>query len=308
MRWEGREQSSNIEDRRGMRMPGGRGAGFGCIGLLAVLVISMLTGADPRQLLGLLGLVEQIAPQAQQQQVPEGPPPANDPQAQFISVVLRDTENAWQKVFARDGKRYEDPTLVLFDGRVELGLRDGLGRGGPFYCPADHKLYLDMAFFRELSQRFGAPGDFAQAYVVAHEVGHHVQNLLGLSDQVTALQQRARSKEQANELSVRLELQADCFAGVYGNFNQQYLDPGRRRGGAARGGGDRRRHDPEAGAGRRGPRVVDPRLVRDARAVAEAGPAERRPGLLRHVQDAPAVTACTVGMVGSHVPRPPNVC
>jgi predicted metalloprotease len=97
---------------------------------------------------------------------------------------------------------------------------------GPFYCPADHKVYLDMAFFRELSQRFGAPGDFAQAYVVAHEVGHHVQNLLGLSDQVTALQERARSKEQANDLSVRLELQADCFAGVYGNFNQQYLDPG----------------------------------------------------------------------------------
>jgi predicted metalloprotease len=97
---------------------------------------------------------------------------------------------------------------------------------GPFYCPGDQKVYLDMAFFRELSQRFGAPGDFAQAYVVAHEVGHHVQNLLGLSDQVTALQQRARSKEQANDLSVRLELQADCFAGVYGNFNQQYLDPG----------------------------------------------------------------------------------
>ncbi len=226
MRWEGREQSSNIEDRRGMRMPGGRGAGFGCIGLLAVLVISMLTGADPRQLLGLLGLVEQIAPQAQQQQVPEGPPPENDPQAQFISVVLRDTEHAWQKVFARDGKRYEDPTLVLFDGRVSSACGMASAAVGPFYCPADHKLYLDMAFFRELSQRFGAPGDFAQAYVVAHEVGHHVQNLLGLSDQVTALQQRARSKEQANELSVRLELQADCFAGVYGNFNQQYLDPG----------------------------------------------------------------------------------
>jgi predicted metalloprotease len=227
MRWEGREQSSNIEDRRGMRMPGGRGAGFGCIGLLAVLVISMLTGADPRQLLGLLGLVQQIAPpQAQQQQVPEGPPPANDPQAQFVGVVLKDTENVWQKVFARDGKRYEDPTLVLFDGRVASACGMASAAVGPFYCPADHKLYLDMAFFRELSQRFGAPGDFAQAYVVAHEVGHHVQNLLGLSDQVTALQQRARSREEANELSVRLELQADCFAGVYGNFNQQYLDPG----------------------------------------------------------------------------------
>ena len=227
MRWEGREQSTNIEDRRGMRLPGGRGAGFGCLGLLAVLVISMLTGADPRQLLGLLGLVEEIVPpQAQQQQVPEGLPPADDPQAQFVAVVLKDTENVWQQVFQRSGKRYQDPTLVLFDGRVASACGMASAAVGPFYCPGDRKLYLDMAFFRELAQRFGAPGDFAQAYVVAHEVGHHVQNLLGLSDQVTALQERARSKEQANDLSVRLELQADCFAGVYGNFNKQYLDPG----------------------------------------------------------------------------------
>jgi predicted metalloprotease len=226
MRWEGREQSTNIEDRRGMRVPGGRGAGFGCLGLLAVLVISMLTGADPRQLLGILGLVQQIAPQAQEQRVPQGPPPANDPQAQFVGVVLKDTENVWQQVFQRNGKRYQDPTLVLFDGRVASACGMTSAAVGPFYCPGDHKVYLDMAFFRELSQRFGAPGDFAQAYVVAHEVGHHVQNLLGLSDQVTALQERARSREQANGLSVRLELQADCFAGVYGNFNKQYLDPG----------------------------------------------------------------------------------
>jgi len=228
MRWEGREQSSNIEDRRGIRVPGGRGAGFGCLGLLAVLVISMLTGADPRQLLGLLDLVQEVAPppQAQQQQVPQGLPPRDDPQAQFVAVVLKDTENVWQQVFERSGKRYQDPTLVLFDGRVVSACGMTSAAVGPFYCPGDHKVYLDMAFFRELAQRFGAPGDFAQAYVVAHEVGHHVQNLLGLSDQVTALQQRARSKEQANDLSVRLELQADCFAGVYGNFNKQYLDPG----------------------------------------------------------------------------------
>jgi uncharacterized protein len=227
MRWEGREQSTNVEDRRGMRLPGGRGAGFGCLGLLAVLVISMLTGADPRQLLGLLGLVQQMAPpQAQEQQVPQGRPPADDPQAQFVGVVLKDTENVWQQVFQRSGKRYQDPTLVLFDGRVSSACGMASAAVGPFYCPGDRKVYLDMAFFRELAQRFGAPGDFAQAYVVAHEVGHHVQNLLGLSDQVTALQERARSKEQANDLSVRLELQADCFAGVYGNFNKQYLDPG----------------------------------------------------------------------------------
>ena len=226
MRWQGREQSDNIEDRRGMRVPGGRGTGFGCIGILVVMVIALLTGADPRQLLGLLGVVEQLAPpQAQQQQVPEGLPPADDPQAQFIGVVLKDTENAWNAIFQKTGGRYQEPTLVLFDGRVASACGMASAAVGPFYCPGDNKVYLDTAFFRELDQRFGASGDFAQAYVVAHEVGHHVQNLLGLSDQVTALQQRARSQEQANELSIRLELQADCFAGVYAHFNQQHLDP-----------------------------------------------------------------------------------
>jgi predicted metalloprotease len=227
MRWQGREQSENIEDRRGMRVPGGRGTGFGCIGILVVMVIAMLTGADPRQLLSLLGVVEQLAPpQAQQQQVPEGLPPVDDPQAQFIGVVLKDTENAWNAIFQKTGGRYQEPTLVLFDGRVSSACGMASAAVGPFYCPGDNKVYLDTAFFRELDQRFGAPGDFAQAYVIAHEVGHHVQNLLGLSDQVTALQQRARSQEQANELSIRLELQADCFAGTYAHFNQQYLDPG----------------------------------------------------------------------------------
>ena len=226
MRWQGREESTNIEDRRGMRFPGGKGGGFGCIGLLAVMVIALLTGADPRQLLGLLGVVEQLAPQTQEQQVPAGAPAADDPQAKFIGVVLRDTENVWQQVFERTGSRYQEPTLVLFDGRVSSACGMTSAAAGPFYCPADRKVYLDTSFFRELEQRFGASGDFAQAYVVAHEVGHHVQNLLGLSDQVTALQQRARSQEQANDLSVRLELQADCFAGVYGNFSREYLEPG----------------------------------------------------------------------------------
>jgi predicted metalloprotease len=141
-------------------------------------------------------------------------------------VVLKDTENVWQQVFERTGSRYQEPTLVLFDGRVASACGMTSAAVGPFYCPADRKVYLDTSFFRELEQRFGAPGDFAQAYVVAHEVGHHVQNLLGLSDQVTALQQRARSQAQANDLSVRLELQADCFAGIYGNFSRQYLEPG----------------------------------------------------------------------------------
>ncbi|HSD29116.1 MAG TPA: neutral zinc metallopeptidase, partial [Vicinamibacteria bacterium] len=213
MRMGGRAGSTNVEDRRGMRIPGGRGAGFGCLGLLAVLVISLLTGADPRQLLSLLGAVEQMTPSTQQE-VPAGPPPADDPQAKFVAQVLQGTEEAWGQVFARGGDRYQKPTLVLFDGRVDSACGLASAAVGPFYCPADRKVYLDLAFFRELSQRFGAPGDFAQAYVIAHEVGHHVQNLLGVSDQVSAMQQRARSQEQANELSIRLELQADCFAGV----------------------------------------------------------------------------------------------
>jgi uncharacterized protein len=225
MRMEGREESENVEDRRGMRIPGGRGTGFGCIGILLVLVISYFTGADPRQLLGLLGLVEQMTPQTQQQ-VPAGQPPKDDPQARFVAQVLKGTEDAWGQVFTREGHQYEKPILVLFDGRVESACGFTTAAVGPFYCPADRKVYLDLAFFRELAQRFGAPGDFAQAYVVAHEVGHHVQNLLGLSDQVTAMQQRARSEEQANALSIRLELQADCFAGVYGHFDQQYLEEG----------------------------------------------------------------------------------
>jgi len=227
MRMEGREGSENVEDRRGMHFPGGRrGAGFGCFGLLAVLVIAMLTGADPQQLLGLLGLVEQMAPATVEQQVPAGQPPQDDPQARFVAQVLKGTEEAWGQVFSRGGEAYQKPTLVLFDGQVQSACGFTSSAVGPFYCPGDRKVYLDLAFFRELSQRFGAPGDFAQAYVIAHEVGHHVQNLLGVSDQVTALQQRARSQEEANAYLIRLELQADCFAGVYGHFDQQYLEDG----------------------------------------------------------------------------------
>ncbi len=225
MRMEGREESENVEDRRGMRIPGGTGTGIGCFGLLAVIVISWLTGADPRQLLGLIGAVQQSMPQTQQQ-VPAGAPSKSDPQAVFVSQVLKGTEDAWTQVFARSGREYEKPILVLFDGRVESACGFTTAAVGPFYCPADHKVYLDLAFFRELASRFGAPGDFAQAYVVAHEVGHHVQSLLGVSDQVDAAQRRARSQEQANALSVRVELQADCYAGVYGHFDQKYLEPG----------------------------------------------------------------------------------
>jgi predicted metalloprotease len=228
MRWEGRETSTNIEDRRGMRMPGGRAGGFGCIGVLIVLVISVLTGADPRALLGVLGLVEQVGSQVQTraQQAPVGAPKPGDKVAEFLGVVLKDTENTWSDVFEKMGRQYQKPKLVLFEGRVASACGMASAAVGPFYCPGDRNVYLDTAFFRELSQRFGAPGDFAAAYVVAHEVGHHVQNLLGISDQVQTAQQRSRSQGQANAYSVRLELQADCLAGVYGHFNQQYLEPG----------------------------------------------------------------------------------
>jgi predicted metalloprotease len=224
MRWEGREESDNVEDRRGFRVPGG-GAGIGCGGLLLVIVISLVTGVDPRRVLGILGQVQQ-GTQVTEQRVPDSRAPAADPQTKFVRVVLKDTENAWTQVFRQSGRSYEKPRLVLFDGRIDSACGLASSAVGPFYCPADSRVYLDLGFFRELSQRFGAPGDFARAYVIAHEVGHHVQNLLGVSDRVSRAQRRARSEEQANAYSVRLELQADCFAGVFGHFDQQYLDPG----------------------------------------------------------------------------------
>ena len=226
MRWEGRERSANVEDRRGRRVPGGKAGGFGCFGILAVLVIAYLTGADPGQLLGLLGEVQQSTAQVQMQEGPGGPPPPGDKVGEFVSVVLRDTEATWAEVFRKSGKQYRKPTLVLFDGQVSSACGMASSAVGPFYCPADGNVYLDTVFFRELDQRFGAPGDFAAAYVIAHEVGHHVQNLLGISDQVEAAQRSARSREEANAASVRLELQADCFAGVYGHYHQDILEPG----------------------------------------------------------------------------------
>jgi uncharacterized protein len=223
MRWEGRRESRNVEDRRGMRVPGGRGAGLGCGTLVFVLVVSWLSGVNPLQILGLLSEVQETAPPPAAQEAPAGRPPADDPQARFVKVVLADTEDVWNEVLSG---RYREPTLVLFEGRVASACGFTSAAVGPFYCSGDEKVYLDLSFFRELSRRFGASGDFAQAYVVAHEVGHHVQNLLGVSDRVSQLERRARSREEANALSVRLELQADCFAGVFGNHDRKYLDPG----------------------------------------------------------------------------------
>ena len=223
MRWEGREGSSNVEDRRGMGM--GRGAGLGCGGLLVVAVIALLTGADPQQLLQLLSGAAQAPTET-------GPAPAGqskpqDQLGQFASVVLRDTELTWTEVFRQRGTRYQEPQLVLFDQAVRSACGLNSSAVGPFYCPLDRKVYLDLGFFNELGRRFGAPGDFAAAYVIAHEVGHHVQAVLGVNEEVNRLRQRA-SETQSNQLSVAMELQADCLAGVWGHFaeQRQIIEPG----------------------------------------------------------------------------------
>jgi uncharacterized protein len=218
MRWESGRRSSNIEDRRGM---GGAGMiGGGGIGMLIlVLIISFITGQNPLELL-------QQVPQSTEQ-APGGAPPADDAQAQMVSAVLADTEDTWKQIFTQNGSQYEEPVLVLFDGSVQSACGMASSAVGPFYCPGDHKLYIDLSFFRDLDQRFGAPGDFAQAYVVAHEIGHHVQTLLGLSSRVNQMRQRM-SEADANALSVRQELQADCYAGVWGNHaaRRDWLDEG----------------------------------------------------------------------------------
>jgi predicted metalloprotease len=210
MRWNLSRRSTNIEDRRGMRI-GARSGGIGCLGLIVVIVLSYLTGQNPLELLQQVG-DDVSAPVATQQ---EPAAAGYDREKDFVAAVLGDTEETWQQLFAARGLTYQPPTLVLFTDAVSSACGLNSAAVGPFYCPPDRKVYLDLGFFHELARRFGAPGDFAQAYVIAHEVGHHVQNLLGISDQV----HRRRSmigEVEANELSVRQELQADCFAGVWG--------------------------------------------------------------------------------------------
>ncbi len=222
MRWEGGRESGNVEDRRGMRMIPGGGAGLGIGGALLILVFSLITGKDPRMLLQLLSSVQEAVPQ--QEQPSAGPP--KDELGRFASVVLADTETSWGEIFQSAGERYQQPKMVLFSGAVRSACGTASSAVGPFYCPSDQKVYLDLTFFDELARRFGAPGDFAQAYVIAHEVGHHVQNVLGISDQIHTAQQRARSEAEANALSVRLELQADCLAGVWAKHTKIELEAG----------------------------------------------------------------------------------
>jgi uncharacterized protein len=237
MKWEGNRQSDNVEDRRsgadgGMSAGGGNllGALLGGRLRLGVVVVALLggwaLGINPLTVLGLLdgGGV----PGGQVRQAPAQRPPADDRMATFVSTVLADTEDVWTEVFAKNGKTYEKPHLVLFRGATSTGCGRGESAMGPFYCPADHKVYIDLGFYETLKNQLGAPGDFAQAYVIAHEVGHHVQNLLGISAKMEQMRSQV-SEVKYNALSVRLELQADCLAGVWAHHAQatrQLLEAG----------------------------------------------------------------------------------
>jgi len=216
MRWRGERESDNVEDRRGMS-GGGRVAVGGGLGTLIIIIIAVLFGVDPQKL--LQQAPTDTTPVTSQKSRPANPP-QEDELKQFVSVVLGKTEDVWQEVFRQNGKQYRNPTLVLFSGQVQSACGLGSTASGPFYCPGDQKVYIDLAFYEELRRRFNSPGDFAQAYVIAHEVGHHVQKLLGISDKVDAMQRRM-SEVDANKLSVRLELQADFFAGLWAKHVQQ---------------------------------------------------------------------------------------
>jgi predicted metalloprotease len=268
MRWRGQRESENVEDRRdegggfgfpfpggGVRFPsgggsGGRGGGLGIVGILIILGLMLFFGVDPSVIVQGPGggggggqptsfpdiRLPQSRPDASNFPIPgqQGPQierpqtASEDDLKRFVSVVLGTTEDVWQETLARYGRRYDDPTLVLFSGGVRSACGLGMAQMGPFYCPIDGKVYIDLDFYRELRDRFRAPGDFAQAYVIAHEIGHHVQNLLGIAEQVESLKQRMGQRE-ANALQVRMELQADCFAGIWANRaaeTKDIIEPG----------------------------------------------------------------------------------
>ncbi|MCC6609266.1 MAG: zinc metallopeptidase [Burkholderiales bacterium] len=213
MRWDDMRRSENVEDRRGALLGGGTApVKIGGLGLVIVVLVSFVLGINP---LELLGPVAEMSGPVQQSGAPASP--RGDEQADFVRAVVGDTEDTWRGVLAAGGRQYQEPRLVLYRGQVASACGFASAAVGPFYCPGDRNVYLDLEFFDELAQRFGAPGEFARAYVVAHEVGHHVQALLGVSDQVVRERKR-RSPVEANALSVRQELQADCFAGVWGHY------------------------------------------------------------------------------------------
>lgn len=214
MRWRGQRESENVEDRRGIS-PGGLAIGGG-VGTIVIALIVIALGGDPSAL-----FQQQSAPQTRDQSAPyTSSNPQEEERKHFVATILADTEDVWTDLFQKMGRKYEYPTLVLFSGKVDSACGMASAAVGPFYCPGDRKLYIDLSFYDELKNRFGAPGDFAQAYVIAHEVGHHIQNLLGISDQVNRMRQRLSEKE-FNKLSVRMELQADFYAGVWAHHAQR---------------------------------------------------------------------------------------
>jgi predicted metalloprotease len=220
MKWEGNRESDNVDDRRsdgggGGFRPGGRSIGIGTIAI--ALVASYFLGIDPGTVISILSGGQ---PQAQFEQGPAQRPPANDQTARFVSTVLADTEDVWTGIFRANGSDYPEPRLVLFSGQTPTACGTGQSATGPFYCPADQQVYIDLTFFRLMQQRFNVTSEFAQAYVIAHEVGHHVQNITGIMRKVDSVRRRAPQSE-ANALSVRLELQADCFAGVWASHANQ---------------------------------------------------------------------------------------
>ncbi|MFN7104383.1 MAG: neutral zinc metallopeptidase [Pseudorhizobium sp.] len=232
MEWKGRRQSNNVEDRRGaggrsprggLRIPMGRGGvrraggGLGIGSIILILIVSWALGINPLTLLS--GDTGSTGGGYEQQQT-QNAAPANDETTAFVRTVLAETEDTWNGIFQAGGETYQEPTLVLFSGQVESACGFASSATGPFYCPGDQKVYLDTAFFQDLRQQFGASGDFAEAYVIAHEVGHHVQNLLGILPRFNQARQQM-SEVEANRMSVRVELQADCFAGVWGKFTDQ---------------------------------------------------------------------------------------
>jgi uncharacterized protein len=228
MLWKSGRRSTNVEDRRDESLPSmGGGGGFRLGGktMLLVVVVGVLMGQDPLQLLSMLSGMNDLTPASQPRHNPSAS--ASNEDAEFVSVVLADTEDTWNKLLPSVGKNYREPNLVLFTDQVNSACGMSSAATGPFYCPGDEKVYIDLGFFHTLGE-LGAPGDFARAYVIGHEVGHHIQNILGLSYKVTQLQQRL-SAEEGNALSVRLELQADCYAGVWANHankERKILEPG----------------------------------------------------------------------------------
>jgi predicted metalloprotease len=213
MRWKGRKESSNVEDRRGMS-PGGKGMVGGGIGTIAIVIVVLLLGGDPTSIIQNVQLDNQTTNTNYTET-------AEDKElAQFVGVVLAETENVWHAIFKEAGSTYREPKLVLFSGSVQSACGTAGASTGPFYCPGDEKLYIDLSFFEELQRRFKAPGDFAMAYVIAHEVGHHIQNLTGVMDKMNDLRSRL-SKEEYNQYSIRLELQADFYAGIWAHYTEQ---------------------------------------------------------------------------------------